>query len=619
VPSNNTTRGGSRPGPALVISRPPGRLRPVAASLPPSLPAFCGATEGALRPQPITRVYSGTLLDSAGNPVRMAGKLAEGGEGQLLGLERDATLVAKLYFRPTPAHHEKLTAMIGNPPEEPGGVAGHVSICWPTQLLFRSGGSFPAAGFLMHRVDRNVHVPVLHMYNPRGRQSMAPGFHWGYLLRTARNIASVVESLHTSGYVLGDINESNFLVSPQSLVTLVDCDSMQVPRAAGGYFRCPVGKADFLAPELQGADYSAVDRTAPQDCFSLATLLFLLLMEGTHPFSGVWLGPGEDCLTGDRIAFGDSPYAGSRNVARCRGAPPLEMLPPILAALFVRCFGAGMSQPLQRPSAREWREALDAAGQELATCRRNPQHLHGPHLGSCPWCERTIMLDGADPFPAAGSQRELPPTTFARRSPVRAWWVRRSAAAQLPDGTAPPAGLPLRRLLVLAVLLAAAALGAYLLTRPLPPAEEIRRQKERIGQLQQRGELVPLQRYLADSMLRGELQHRPGTAVPAVQGFTAARPPWAPGQPGCEVPRGTLLRIKTYIDNTGYFSAEGHYAVAVSVPPGVCPGQTGLIIAPLSALPQAMRLLDCPGRGGSLLGFAWHSTEEWSCAGLRSP
>jgi hypothetical protein len=569
---------------------------------------------------PRPEVDPSSFIDGDGNTVRLADELSAGGEGRLYALERQPALAAKVYFGPSPDRHRKLVAMIANPPGDPTLSQGHVSICWPTQLLFRHGVAH-AAGFLMHRVDRGSHVPVFHMYNPKGRQSLAPGFSWRYLVRTASNIASVVESLHASGYVLGDINESNFLVSPQALVTLVDCDSMQVPAPDGTCFRCPVGKGDFTAPELQGRSFGEIDRTASQDCFALAVLTFLLLMEGTHPFAGAWQGEGEDRSTEERIAAGDCAYVGSRNVLPPPGAPPIELLPEQLRMLFLRCFGPGLSNSLERPPAREWREALQAMEHELVICRRNPRHVHARHSSSCPWCERTALLQGADPFPAPAVQQGLLPISFVRSAleRPRSSAATRTESARQRASTSVHGWLQGRDVLVALLLLGVVgAFAAHFLTLRPSPQEEERQQKARIEQLTHDHQLVPLQTYEEDGRVRRHLLEGPGTATQAVQRFSPVRPKWTFDNDSCDVPRGTPLQIKGYIDNAGYF-AINHYSAVVSVPATVCHGQSGLVIAPMSALPQSLRLLDCPGRGGSLQGFAWHSSEEWSCGPPATP
>ena len=61
----------------------------------------------------------------------------------------------------------------------------------------------------MRRVDKVRRI--LEFYNPRSRLQTCPLFHYGYLLRTARNLAAAVRAVHERGYVIGDVNESNIL------------------------------------------------------------------------------------------------------------------------------------------------------------------------------------------------------------------------------------------------------------------------------------------------------------------------------------------------------------------------------------------------------------------------
>jgi alkylation response protein AidB-like acyl-CoA dehydrogenase len=52
-------------------------------------------------------------------------------------------------------------------------------------------------------------------------------------------------------YVVGDLNESNVWVMPTAMITLIDCDSMQVPDRdlPGRVFRNAVGKPEFIRAE----------------------------------------------------------------------------------------------------------------------------------------------------------------------------------------------------------------------------------------------------------------------------------------------------------------------------------------------------------------------------------
>jgi DNA-binding helix-hairpin-helix protein with protein kinase domain len=76
-------------------------------------------------------------------------------------------------------------------------------------------------------------VPLLQVFNPRLRAKTLPSFNRRYLHRTARNLAAAMRALHESEYVVGDLNESNVMVTPSALVTLIDTDSFQVVRRVG--------------------------------------------------------------------------------------------------------------------------------------------------------------------------------------------------------------------------------------------------------------------------------------------------------------------------------------------------------------------------------------------------
>jgi hypothetical protein len=207
--------------------------------------------------------------------------------------------------------------------------------------------------------------------------------------------------------VLGDINESNILINNRALVTVVDCDSMQVPRDDGSCFRCDVGKADFTPPELQGVDFSSVDRNEEHDRFALAVLLFMILMEGVHPYSGIWLGPGDPPSMEARIKGGDCPYVKNGNVRPMPISANFEILPESVRQLFIDSFLDGHNTPWKRPTALAWHTTLTAVSGALAKCKRNNYHSFSKHLKKCPWCERAGLLGGFDAF--SGPQK-LPPS-----------------------------------------------------------------------------------------------------------------------------------------------------------------------------------------------------------------
>jgi WD40 repeat protein len=327
--------------------------------------------------------------------------LGTGGEARIYSVPNEPDLVAKLYHKPDEIYAHKLAAMLINPPHDPAQAQGHASIVWPTELLRSLDGKHQVCGFLMRRVHRMR--CVMDFYHPATRRKQTPLFDYAHLLRTARNLTTAVGALHKVGYVIGDVNESNVLVSETALVTLVDTDSFQVRDPASGLvYRSPVGKAEFTPPELQGKVFSEIDRLPEHDLFGLAVLLFQLLMEGTHPFAGIYTGPGEPPPIEARILAGHFPYgAGKQTPYRpMPAALPLGTLPPPVRQLFIRCFITGFRNPPARPQTQEWQEALKVAEAALRPCAHNTQHLFGQHLTECPWCKRARQLGGRDPFPS---------------------------------------------------------------------------------------------------------------------------------------------------------------------------------------------------------------------------
>ncbi|MDX1979883.1 MAG: hypothetical protein SFV51_06425 [Bryobacteraceae bacterium] len=341
--------------------------------------------------------------------ITLGNPLGEGGEARVYEVPGHPDLVAKIYHNPTNTDWAKLKVMLANPPEDPTRTQGHTSIAWPVDLLQHQGNS-ASAGFLMPRL--NHAPPVFQYYNPGTRRKQCPGFTYEYLLTTAQNIASAFAAIHARGYVVGDVNQSNVLVSATALATIIDTDSFQVSDPENGsVYRCLVRTDDYTAPELQGVSLESVHRTAEHDAFGLAVMLFQLLMEGFHPFFGQHPGAGEPEPVGELIRKHHFPYARGHTGPYRPGRlpPPLEVLDPGLREKFLLCFEQGGRTPAIRPAAREWREALDLTRRRLATCTRNTHHRFGTHLNTCPWCERAVMLGGRDPFPSPDEIRAQRP------------------------------------------------------------------------------------------------------------------------------------------------------------------------------------------------------------------
>ena len=329
----------------------------------------------------------------------------KGGEADIFLLPDDPSLAVKIYHAPSDERASKLLLMAQFPPDDPSLAIGHTSIAWPTDLINLPGKPNEIVGFVMPRLQGMS--PVSDFYNPVKRGQLCPLFSYRYLLQAARNIAMTVSALHRKDYVIGDLNDRNILVGTNALISFVDTDSFQVQDAKlNRTYRCLVGSPDFTPPELQGRNFEHRDRVIAHDHFGLAVLLFQILMEGYHPYDGIYQGKGGSPSRADRIAVGHFTYGKYKVPYSLRSdSPSFEMLHPELQTLFLRAFEEGDSNPQARPLASEWQTALETATKSLATCPDNSQHLYSSHLQSCPWCARTQQLRGADPFPSIESVR----------------------------------------------------------------------------------------------------------------------------------------------------------------------------------------------------------------------
>lgn len=330
--------------------------------------------------------------------------IATGGEARIYAVPGDPLLVAKIYHKPSLERADKVRLMLAQPPADPSSSQKHSSIAWPSDVLRSVQFKNRILGFLMPRATGMRRV--IDYFNPKTRRQECPLFNYFYLLRTARNLATTVRALHERGYVIGDVNESNILVSDRALVTLVDTDSFQVRNPeTDRVYRCRVGKPEFTPPELQGMSFSEMDRLPEHDLFGVGVVLFQLLMEGTHPFAGSYTNSGDPPPYEKRIAAGHFPHA-NRPGAPYRpspAAPAFEWLHPLIQNLFVRCFQNGHDDPKARPDTATWQETLEIAEKALTTCRVNDQHVFSNHLDGCPWCQRAKQLGGRDPFPSAAA------------------------------------------------------------------------------------------------------------------------------------------------------------------------------------------------------------------------
>lgn len=344
----------------------------------------------------------------AGKRITLGERLGRGGEGEVFRLDGDEGLVVKLYAKPDAGRAAKIPALCA------AGLSTRCpDVALPIAAVCTCEGIF--AGFVMRHAGKCQ--PIHELITPSSRRQHFPAASWRFLVRAALNVARVVAQVHGAGIVIGDINSSGFLVSPQATITLIDADSMQF-----GGFRCRVGMPEYTPPELQGRRFDAVDRTVDHDAFGLAIMLFQILALGRHPYAGVVRGRGvtiEDAIAQGRFAY--SEYC-EKTVQPPAGALRLADLPRAVRVLFERAFAVRFGP---RPTALEWVSALKALEASLVPCGYRSSHVYPLTGVPCPWCriERSIRRAV---FDAAPLKPDADPSELAALAADVAGTIRRA-------------------------------------------------------------------------------------------------------------------------------------------------------------------------------------------------
>lgn len=212
---------------------------------------------------------AGDEVRSESGALRLGELLSKGGEGVIYELG-DGT-VAKIYRQDhmTAARRDKLALMVSHP-------IRCQRVCWPQELLYNPSGDF--VGYRMARARGKELQRCL--FTRQALEENFPDWEKRDTVRLCVSILETLTALHRQGILLGDINPLNILaVSPEE-VWFVDCDSYQI----GGY-PCPVGTPRFTAPEIQGRDFQTFLRTEGNESFSIATLLFMIMLPGKAPYA----------------------------------------------------------------------------------------------------------------------------------------------------------------------------------------------------------------------------------------------------------------------------------------------------------------------------------------------
>lgn len=317
------------------------------------------------------------VFRSDGEPLELTARVGEGGEGRVFHVRGHAgwaVKLPKLDGRETSFDIKKIRAMLDMASPELYDVCA-----WPLDVVFNAHGN--PVGYLMEHLQS--YTPLYSTYQVRTRRARLSGWTYRHLLRTGRNLAGCLASLHQRGIIIGDLNESNVLVSPGGRVMLIDSDSYQL--MVDGALSIPeVARTEYLPPELQRGSLSGKVRTPHGDCFSMAVLLFQTLMFGRHPFAGRPTTGDEDVTIEQAITMGWFAYSQERYSPL---APPMPLSLRHAPAALQPMFEATFDLNGLRPEALTWYEAMLGLEDQLEICAEHPAHQYAKEHDACPWCE----------------------------------------------------------------------------------------------------------------------------------------------------------------------------------------------------------------------------------------
>ena len=329
-------------------------------------------------------IYNVLYKDGAFGKIELGDMINKGGAAGKIYLCNGSPLIAKIFHDrgKSSTNRQKLQSMMLNRPVFPPAVKDKIEytqISWPEAIL-EDGEGF-CVGYLMPLIHMDEAVSLDHLMQKAIRKKLGLPEKYAYRIFAAYNVASMVSSLHNKGHYIVDLKPSNVSVYKDNMmVAMVDCDGFSIN---GETTRYP---AEFVSEEYiypEGMELSCAEMGEEQDKFALAVIIFKLLNNGIHPFSGTPRTIDDKNLTiqqrieGYHYAYGlwPDPYQAPHpySIHEYFDKKTLE--------LFERAFTKGHN----RPTALEWQEHLRTLLHGLKTCKKDPHHSYftGKGCGLC--------------------------------------------------------------------------------------------------------------------------------------------------------------------------------------------------------------------------------------------
>ena len=283
--------------------------------------------------------------------------------------------VAKIYHdrSKSETNRKKLEGMLLNKPNIPSienEGKEYIQIAWPTALLEDSQGY--CVGYLMPKIDTNEAISLDHLMQKAVRKKLGLSERYVDRVFAAYNITSVVAALHDCGHYIVDLKPANVSVYKSTmLVAMFDCDGFSIKGENQNRYPAEFVSEEYIYPE--GINETCEQMGEEQDKFALAVIIFRLLNEGIHPFTGTPRKNSEMLSVQERIFKYHYAYGIWPDDYQAPNPYSIhEYFDQETLNLFERAFTKGNI----RPSAIEWQNKLEYILKNLKRCKKDHNHSY---------------------------------------------------------------------------------------------------------------------------------------------------------------------------------------------------------------------------------------------------
>lgn len=327
---------------------------------------------------------------------------------------------AKIFNKPIPSKSKtawKIRTLMEHQPGTNNIQANGVKIGWPLETIEEDE---TVKGYYMPTVTKKQ-WKIDDLYEPKNRMEKDfTNAGCKTVLSAAINLSKAFDMTHNLTLdnsnlplqcVVGNIADSNILVDEDANILLINPERYQFKYRENGNdveLHARKGSSKFMPKESQDIKFHKEMLDPSHDHFGLAVLLFLLLMDGTHPFDYARGKSGYTNRIKNRTFSprkGPSPYPPKIN------SPDFNQFPDDLQQKFKKSFLLGHFSPKFRLKANQWADYLENLKKEHCEndcLLKNPEKCFNENKSSeCCLCHLSVKTVVALMLESPRSTREL--------------------------------------------------------------------------------------------------------------------------------------------------------------------------------------------------------------------